>query len=365
MKPAQHLEQLDLGAVVRPFDELGDALLIAVEDAGGRHLAGAPATGTGHTRAIGSIRAHGEVAGRVVLHGPSADSDVVRAVAAALGGALSIAAGAGIPPAASGYATTTTLEEELAHGRRLQRTFVSLVPPDVPGYDLASHYEAAREVGGDFFDLFRLRRRGRPLSIVVADVTGKGVAAALLMAFARPLLHAAIDHAPDPATALERTNTILAGERRTGLFITALCARLDPGTGVMRLANAGHEPPLFVPGDGSPVALVLGSGPLMGAFAHLDVPEVEARLSPGDVVLFYTDGVTDARSPDGERFEEERLMAAVQRARGGTAHDVVREVSDAVTAFAAGTEPADDITIVAVGRHRQRVRGASRRGAPP
>ena len=101
------------------------------------------------------------------------------------------------------------IDEELAHGRRLQRSFVSLVAPDVPGFDIASHYEAAREVGGDFFDLFRLRRRGQPLSVVIADVTGKGIAAALLMAFSRPLLHAAIDHTTGPAEALERTNRIL------------------------------------------------------------------------------------------------------------------------------------------------------------
>ena len=98
------------------------------------------------------------------------------------------------------------IDEELAHGRRLQRSFVSLVAPDVPGYEMASHYEAAREVGGDFFDLFRLRRRGRPLSVVIADVTGKGIAAALLMAFSRPLLHSAIDQTTGPAAALERTN---------------------------------------------------------------------------------------------------------------------------------------------------------------
>ena len=142
------------------------------------------------------------------------------------------------------------MEEELARGRRLQRSFVSLTPPDVPGYDIAAHYEAAREVGGDFFDLFRLRRRGRPLSVVIADVTGKGIAAALLMAFVRPLLHAAIDHTTGPADALERTNRILVDERRSSLFITALAGRLDLRTGHLRLAN--RPPPLIIRADGSP-----------------------------------------------------------------------------------------------------------------
>ncbi|MEO5884345.1 MAG: PP2C family protein-serine/threonine phosphatase, partial [Candidatus Limnocylindrales bacterium] len=294
---------------------------------------------------------HGESAGRVVLYGPAAATGLARAAAAALGAALSVAASVGVMSATrSDPRMARVLEEELAHGRRLQRSFVSLIAPDVPGYDLASHYEAAREVGGDFFDLFRLRRRGRPLSIVIADVTGKGIAAALLMAFSRPLLHAAIDHATGPAGALERTNRVLVGERRTTLFITALCARLDVRTGLLRFANAGHEPPLFIPGDGSAVGLLLGSGPLLGAFAHLGVPELEASMAPGDVVLFYTDGVTDARSASGERFEEWRLFEAVESVRPGSARDVVNAVSGAVGRFQGSVEAADDITIVAVGR---------------
>ena len=243
------------------------------------------------------------------------------------------------------------IDEELAHGRRLQRSFVSLVAPDVPGYEVASHYEAAREVGGDFFDLFRLRRRGRPLSVVIADVTGKGIAAALLMAFSRPLLHAAIDHTTGPAAALERTNRILVEERRSSLFITALCARLDLPSG--RLAVAKRRARAAVGrarADGSPIECLLGAGPLIGAFPTLDIPEVATDLAPGDLVLFYTDGVTDARDAAGERFEEERLFAAVESARGGTAQDVVDAVAGAVDRFQGPPSPADDVTIVAVRR---------------
>ena len=353
MTPRRHLGRIDLAVVVAPFQALGDHLRIAIEDANGRHLAGAPRPADVPDETAGLIYSHGELAGRIVLYGPGAATEVARAAASALGAALSAAASGAVEGApGDDPVATRRLEEELANGRRLQRGFVSLVPPEVPGYDIASYYEAAREVGGDFFDLFRLRRRGRPLSIVIADVTGKGIAAALVMAFSRPLLHAAIDHTPGPAAALERTNRILVGERRTTLFITALCARLDVRTGVLRMANAGHEPPLFVPGDGSPPGLVLGSGPLLGAFGALDVPEVEAFMSPGDMVLFYTDGVTDARSPTGERFDDARLLHAVERGRGGTAHDLVREISESVSRFAEGAEPADDITIVAVGRHR-------------
>jgi sigma-B regulation protein RsbU (phosphoserine phosphatase) len=128
----------------------------------------------------------------------------------------------------------TRIEAELALGRRLQRSFVPLTAPEVPGWELASRYEPAREVGGDFFDAFHPRGRPRELALVIADVTGKGIAAALLMAFARPLIHAAIDHVRSPGVALERTNRILVQERRTALFITAQCVRVDVASGRFR-----------------------------------------------------------------------------------------------------------------------------------
>jgi sigma-B regulation protein RsbU (phosphoserine phosphatase) len=285
------------------------------------------------------------------MWGATADPALTCAIAESLAAALSALPGDGDREAAARHAASTRrIEEELAHGRRLQRSFVSLVAPDVPGFELASHYEAAREVGGDFFDLFRLRRRGRPLSVVIADVTGKGIAAALLMAFSRPLLHAAIDHTAGPAEALERTNQILIDERRSSLFITALVARLDVRTGHLSVANAGHEPPLIVRAGGSPIEYLLGSGPLIGAFPTLDVPEIGADLAPGDLVLLYTDGVTDARAADGERFDEWRFLEAIESVRGGTAQEVVDAVSGAVAAFQGSIEPADDISIVAIRR---------------
>lgn len=254
--------------------------------------------------------------------------------------------------------TLGTDAEALAKGRRQQRSILTLVAPDVPGYDLASHYAAAREIGGDFFELFRLPKRGHPLGIVIADVTGKGLDAALLMAFSRPVMHSALNAARGPADALVRTNRVLVGERRGTLFITALCARLQPGSGHVRVASAGHEPPWHIPADGGPVREVGTSGVLLGAFASIDPPETELTLERGDLLLFYTDGVTDVRGPTGERFGDARLAATVERARHGSAHDLVAEIRDAVAHFQEAVEAADDVTIVAVGRHRGRRRRA-------
>lgn len=348
-------------AILAPFRGLASSLSISIQDAAGALIGGTSSEEPPPGCLARAIVAGPLAGGRVVAWGAAAATPLAVASVESLAIALGIAhtvAGAGI----ADVAAARRIEQELAHGRRLQRSFVSLVAPDVPGYELASHYEAAREVGGDFFDLFRMRRRGRPLSVVIADVSGKGIAAALLMAFSRPLLHAAIDNTTGPAEALERTNQILVQERRSSLFITALCASLTLATGRLRLANAGHEPPLIIPGDGSPVLPVDVEGPLLGAFGSLGLFEAEVELGGADVVLFYTDGVTDALSASGERFEEARLQAAIEAARGGpddghgTAARIVESIRTAVTDFQSGMAPADDITIVAIGRRRPVIR---------
>jgi sigma-B regulation protein RsbU (phosphoserine phosphatase) len=370
-----------LAAILAPFADLGAGFGLGVEDTTGRLIASAgpvpPAAGA--ARAVGptarpavddprvsnEIRSDDRVIGRVTAWGPDAAG---RAVAAGVE-AIAVALGVLVDERRARTAAETALleagaeaaaerhrriDDELALGRTIQRSFVGLVGPDIPGYDLACHYEQAAEVGGDFFDLFRPLRRGRPLSVVVADVTGKGVAAALLMAFARPVMHAAIDNASGPVDALERANRVLR-ERRSSLFITALCGSLTLSTGRLRLANAGHEPPLIVRRDGSPIEPMEASGSLLGAFTSLDLVEAATELAQGDIAVFYTDGVTDARSLAGDRFEDARLLEAIEAARQGSAGDVVDSIRRAVEAFQAGMAPADDITIVAIGRRAKRV----------
>jgi sigma-B regulation protein RsbU (phosphoserine phosphatase) len=339
--------------ILAPFAVEAPALTVVIEDADGRVIAASsddplPAS----PRLIRELRHDGTLLGRLIANGQPAAEPVVGAAIEAL--AVSVEQLAEVSPDSSTAATHPSLEADLALGRLHQRTIVSLVAPDVDGYDLASHYEPAREIGGDFFELFRLRRRGHPLGVVIADVAGKGIAAALLMAFARPVLHTALTAASGPADALERTNHILVDEIQTALFITALAGRLDVRTGQLRIANAGHEFPLLVPGDGGPIRPLEGCGPLMGAFPNLDVNEIDVELRPGDQLMLYTDGVTDSRSPSGERFGKPRLIDTLKHTRGLTAHELVAVVRDAVTAFRQSTDPVDDVTIVVIGRHASR-----------
>jgi phosphoserine phosphatase RsbU/P len=361
-----------LRAIVAPFDGAADGsgetgMSLAIEDPDGRALAAAGATGKRGIaiEVLRTIEADGRAIGRVVGRGTT-DRALLEAVVASVAAGLAVLAELSDETTTrsdAAAATAVRLEAELALGRRIQRSLIPLVPPTIPGYEVASHYEAAREVGGDFFDVFRIRGRAGRVAICIADVTGKGVAAALLMAFTRPLLHAAVDNVRTPSAALEQTNRILVEERRSPLFITGLCATVELRRGIVRLANAGHEPPLLVPADGGPISWLDGNGPLMGAFARLDLVERVVPLAPGDLILFYTDGVTDAQAPSGLRFGDHRLLEALETARGGTASDAVEAVCDAYHRFQAEQPNADDVAIVAFRRApRQRsVRGGATR----
>ena len=338
-----------LEPILEPF-AADSGIAITVEDMDGRVIATSGAVPS--DAPVDSIReircGPGKAAiGRVVGRG---DGPIVEAVVASLTNALAALAGTSHEHAPGGDAAHR-LEAELALSRRIQRSLIPLTPPELRGFEVATHYEAAREVGGDFFDVFPLRERAGRAGVVIADVTGKGSAAALLRAFARPLIRSAIDQARDPLVALERTNSILVEERRSALFITALAGVLDLRTHVLRLANAGHEPPLFVPADRRrAISWLSSSGPLLGAFASLGLVPCEVSLGGGDLVLLYTDGVTDMRAASGERFGDDRLLAVLEDARGGSAQDVLSAVVDAVRQFQGEQPAADDVTLVALRR---------------
>ena len=146
------------------------------------------------------------------------------------------------------------------------------------------------------------------------------------MAFVRPVMRSALDRSADPVLALELTNRILVDERRTGLFVTILAGVLDLDTGVFRFANAGHEMPLLVPGDGSPARWVEGGGPLVGMFGRLDLTRRRCAAAWRPAAL-YTDGITDAASADGSRFGIERFLELAGETYHGTAVDTCRRSS--------------------------------------
>ena len=241
------------------------------------------------------------------------------------------------------------LDHELAIGRRIQ---VSLMPrrfPEVPGWEIASAYEAAREVGGDFYDVFPLRDRPGQVALVVADVTGKGIPAAILMADSRALIHAAADYGDDPADTLARVNRIIVAERATGLFVTAALAILDSPTGRMRLASAGHDPVHVLRADGR-LEILAPPGRLIGMVDDIRAATTEIELEPGDSWIGHTDGVTEARDPSGAFYGEERFRELLVRLAGQPARAIVAAVVADVASFRGLAEASDDLTLLVVRR---------------
>lgn len=238
---------------------------------------------------------------------------------------------------------------ELAIGRRIQLSLMPRSFPDVEGWTFASFYEPAREVSGDFFDAFRVRGMSDRVCVLIADVTGKGIPAALLMADVRALLHAAVDNVDSPADALRRVNTILVRERMTSLFVTAALVVIDGTTGEVRYALAGHEPPIVARRSGA-LDHLEAAGPILGAFDDAAFEEHTARLAAGDALVLYTDGATETRDPARRFYGEGRLIANLTAACGRPADAIVHAIVDDIRGFRGEAERFDDLTLLVVER---------------
>ena len=244
------------------------------------------------------------------------------------------------------------LEEELAVAHRIQLTLLPAAVPTMPGWQFAAAYRAARQVGGDFYDFLAHAQDRQRLGIVIADVTGKGVPAALMMAYSRAVLRAESMAGREPAEILANTNRLIMEDRQTRLFLSAFYAEIELDGGQMTFASAGHESPLLLHAGGGEIEDLDAPGVILGAFADIGLESRSITLEPGDTVILYTDGVTEARDPERRLFGEGRLVAAAKTAAAASAdaQGVLDAVLEAVADFTAGAEQADDLTIVVVQR---------------
>jgi sigma-B regulation protein RsbU (phosphoserine phosphatase) len=241
-------------------------------------------------------------------------------------------------------------ERELAMACHIQASLMPRGFPSPPGWQVAARYRPARDIGGDIYDVYPARPDGDDrLGLAIADVTGKGVTAALLMAFCRAIMRSAAWNADGPADTLTRVNRVLARDVRSGLFVTAVVAELDPASSAVRWASAGHEPPLLVRPTGRVTELEAG-GLMLGLLDGLELEEHRRQLRPGETFLLLTDGITDAVDARGRRFGQTRLRGVLRAAHGAGPGELLDAIVAAVDSFAAGAEQADDLTLVALRR---------------
>ena len=242
------------------------------------------------------------------------------------------------------------LERELAVAREIQLSLLPKQMPSVPAWEFASFYEAARQVGGDFYDCFDLPGERQQLGVVVADVAGKGVPAALLMALSRTVIHARALGGERPSVVLAQANDLIRSDSDSTLFLTAFYATLDAESGRMVYARAGHNPPLWVRADGGDVQELEAQGTVLGVFDEIELEEQAIDVAPGDLLVFYTDGVTEAMDEQHQLFGERRLKALVAANHGASAGQVLQSVVDAVRQHAGHVAQSDDLTLLVVKR---------------
>lgn len=231
---------------------------------------------------------------------------------------------------------------ELEEARRIQRTLLPATLPQVDGWELASWWQPAAGVGGDCFDALAFSRTRLALSI--SDVVGKGIPAALLMSNLQAAVRAFATEAARPAELCQQVNRILCGNIAEGRFISFCYCVIDSDLGVLTYSNAGHYPPILVRADGSVARLDRG-GPVFGVLPDATYEHGQVPLAPGDRLILFTDGITEARSAADEEFGEGRLIDIAVANRACSAPALQARLSESVARFT-GAAFQDDATLI-------------------
>ena len=235
-------------------------------------------------------------------------------------------------------------QRELEDARLIQRGLLPTVVPRIGGIDLAVTWQPANGVGGDCFDTLTF---GRSLGVSIADISGKGLPAALLMSNLQAAVRAFAQESAEPASVCASVNRLLCRNMASGRFATFCYARVEPDAGRIVYSNAGHNPPLVVRA-GSVISPLSEGGMVLGIFPENVYAQAEVAIAPGDRVVFYTDGITEARNPEGDEYGEERLAAAAIAARALPVEEIKDALFADVTAFCHGKFE-DDATLIVVG----------------
>jgi serine phosphatase RsbU (regulator of sigma subunit) len=250
------------------------------------------------------------------------------------------------------------LAQELSFARSVQTSFLPTEHPRIEGWQIAATLEPARETSGDFFDLIPLH--GGRLGIVVADVSDKGVGAALYMALSRTLLRAyAIDYAlrytqtylRQLAQLIQTVNLRILTDTKSDLFVTLFFGVLDPQTGILSYVNAGHNPPyLYYRHRGRRPRMLRRTGPPLGIMEDITWKRRSVKIEPGETMVLYTDGLPEAMNQDGAFFGDDTFQQVIRSSLHLPAEVMCNQILSAVTQFEAGAPRADDITLLILRR---------------
>lgn len=241
-----------------------------------------------------------------------------------------------------------TLEHELALARNMQQSILPTDFPDSAGHQIFARMNPAKAVGGDFFDFTNLG--GGRVGLAIADVSGKGVPAALVMMSSRTVLKGAAIGYDNPGEVLSHVNSALEMENSALMFVTMFYGIFDSNSGKFTYASGGHEPPLILRRDGTTALLPLTGGIALGVVPNADYDFNTVHLAPGETILLYTDGVPDAQNIRGERFGMDRFCRIFGDAPPEGAEEATQVVFRAVSEFAQDTPQFDDLTCLALRR---------------
>jgi len=240
------------------------------------------------------------------------------------------------------------MDREFQLARQIQRTFLPESLPSIEGYDTDVRWRTARQVGGDFYDIFKLT--DNHYGIVIADVSDKGLAASLYMTVARTLLRAAALESHSPARTLEKVNDLFLLNSETGLFVTIFYAILDTDSGNMVYSNAGHNIPYLMRASDHKLQELKGGGIAIGALPDIKLPEVDITLNPGDALVLHTDGVTETFNSSGEMYGDKRYRKTLLHAMGLEASQILDLIEAEISDFRRSAPLSDDLTLVAIKR---------------
>ena len=241
-----------------------------------------------------------------------------------------------------------TLQNELDVASNIQQSILPTELPREVDYQMFGSMKSARNVGGDFFDVVRLP--DRRVGLAIADVSDKGVPAALFMMSTRTLLKGAAIGAINPGDVMETVNQLLCEDNEAAMFVTLLYAVYDPETGRLTYANGGHNPPLIIHQDNTSTLLPSTEGLALGLLPDYEYQQKTVTVEPGETLVLYTDGVTEAMNADEEEFGVERLQDIFTESYPREAHAITQLIFDAVDEFAGDTPQSDDVTCLTLCR---------------